>query len=167
MKHGILLILIALCAVQCGCRSSSSSTTAVSSGTEKVFKAAVRHAADSSRTTRDDSVFTVAVDTTRTYSIRVELDTAGRVRSIQEEWRDIGRTIISTGTGRSSSVSVGSSGSSVSENKQSDSKSETNQTVSSDSRPVQGHEWIYVLLVVGLLIIIPIILIRKKWKLPS
>jgi hypothetical protein len=122
---------------------------------------------DSSRTTRDDSVFTVSIDTTRIYSIRVELDSAGRLRSIQKEWRDIGRTVISTGAGRSSSVSVGSSGSTVLENQESESKSEIKTDSKTDSRPIQGHEWIYVSLVVGLLIFIPIFLIKKKiWKLP-
>lgn len=172
MKHGIILSIIAVFSLIASsiffgsCRSSHSAVS-VSSGTEKVFRAAVRHAADSSRTVVENRDSSTAVATESTYERTTVYTDSGRIRSVSERWRQAGSAKLAISTGRSSAVSVGSSGSTVLENQESESKSETKTNNKTDSRPIQGHEWIYVSLVVSLLIFIPIFLIKRKiWKLP-
>lgn len=167
MKHGIILSIIAVFSLIASsivfgsCRSSHSAVS-VSSGTEKVFKAAVRHAADSCRTVVENRDSATAIATESTYERTTVYTDSGRIRSVSERWRQAGSTQLAISTGRSSAVSVGKSSARESTMKESDSKSDTKTDNKTDSRPVQGREWIYVILAIAIIIAVPIYIIKKR-----
>lgn len=100
----------------------------------------------------------------REFIREIRFDTAGNVQTIQEAWRDKGRVqlVVRRDTSRTVSVNEELNSDSiktVTNVKQSDDIKQT-----TDSRPVQGIEWLWVILSIAIIATIAIILFIKKVK---
>ena len=103
----------------------------------------------------------------RTYVRITEYDSMGSVRRIQEEWRDIGRSQLFVLDQSRHHISIDGMTAVTVERDNSHSVSIENEKTSSDSRPVQGIEWLWVILgvIITVTIIGYIIIKSKKWPL--
>lgn len=103
----------------------------------------------------------------RTYVRITEYDSTGYVRRIQEEWRDIGRSQLFVLDQSRHHISIDGMTAVTVERDNSHSVSIENEKTSSDSRPVQGIEWLWVILgvIITVTIIGYIIIKSKKWPL--
>lgn len=103
----------------------------------------------------------------RTYVRITEYDSTGYVRRIQEEWRDIGRSQLSVLDQSRHHISIDGMTAVTLERDNSRSVVTENVKTSSDSRLVQGIEWLWVILgvIITVTIIGYIIVKSKKWPL--
>ena len=103
----------------------------------------------------------------RTYVRITEYDSTGYVRRIQEEWRDIGRSQLSVLDQSRHHISIDCMTAVTLERDNSRSVVTENVKTSSDSRLVQGIEWLWVILgvIITVTIIGYIIVKSKKWPL--
>jgi len=98
-----------------------------------------------------------------TYVRITEYDSTGTViRRIQEEWRDVGRSQLSLLDRSGHYISIDGMSSVTLERDSSRSVVTENKEVTSDSRPVQGVEWLWVILGGALVLSVVIFVIIKK-----
>jgi hypothetical protein len=126
--------------------------------------------------TRKDSTTAEAVykDSTATasnvfeYSRTTTFGDAGRVSSVQEQWRRTGSSGVSVSTGRTSEVSVNNTADSTDTQIKSEARGIETSASTTDTRPVQGgSEWFGVTTGIGVLLLsagIIVFIICKKRK---
>ncbi len=104
----------------------------------------------------------------RSYTRTTEYDSTGNVLRVSEEWRDRQSSDLAVRDHRQESVSITGSEKQVVETDSSYTVIQETKHVQSDSRPVQGFEWFWVILV-GALILSSVIFViiknnkKKKW----
>lgn len=96
------------------------------------------------------------------YTRTQHYDTLGNLRTIQETWRSIGRFELALRERSASYISINGMGAVTSESDRSTVVTSEQVKNSSDSRPVQGIEWMWVIAGVGLLIFILIMYLIKR-----
>lgn len=161
MKYYALITLLFMCL---GCRSSRHTTDTSYSSQSKEAKTEV-----SSETISLQSSMLTTTRTTSDTNIKEYFKTTlftpdGSISEVQEQWRDTRRNELADSTGQRSDVSGIVRNDSTST--EIDSDVEIEQTIQSDtdSRPVQGVEWLYLFCLVGgaILIVIPFLWPKKK-----
>lgn len=99
----------------------------------------------------------------RSYTRTTEFDSSGVVRKVSEEWRDRRSADVAVRDNASETISMTGSEKRVEETDSSYTVIQETKHIQSDSRPVQGFEWFWV--IVGGAIILSIVIffiIRKK-----
>jgi hypothetical protein len=156
MKNGFILPLfcIIFCSLLFGCKARKN--IARSSASQSVIDV---------KSTTSDSSKTVAsyqVDSTRqiaekdnSYIRTVDYDSLGFVRRIREEWRDVGRSDMALHRGSGSYISMNNMQAVVASSDSSETVSSVDENSQTDSRPVQGFEfvWVFVGIAVALVIV--------------
>lgn len=95
------------------------------------------------------------------FSRTTDIDTAGNIRRVQETWRGSGRSELALLRDSSRTVSVTDS-EIIIQDTDSMILNEEEQTINdSDSRPVQGVEWFWVVIGAGLLLLLIIFLSKR------
>ena len=150
MKHaGYILLFFVF--VTCGCRSNKSvARSGESSFSEQVAEKTVE------KTTTEEhkgtQIHSSAKEETFEYSRISQIDTAGNVHTIQETWRQVGRIELAVLNDSSRNISL----SDVVANRvvSTDIDSVYNEVANtkSDTRIIQGSEWLWLLFGVGLVI---------------
>lgn len=127
-----------------------------------------------SDSTRTEQKSTVHIDRSRdenerSYTRTTEYDSTGNIRRISEEWRDRQSSDLVVRDHRQESISVTGSEKQVIEEDSSSTVIRETMHIQSDSRPVQGAEWLWVIvagtLVLSVVIFVIIKKTRKKWPL--
>lgn len=155
------IILIACLLILSGCKSRKEITRTV---TDQTRIERTETAIDTSRTeiSTQETLSRKADESEEVYTRTQHFDSLGNIRSIQETWRAIGRTELALRERSGSYISLNGMGTVTSE---SDSSTVvTTEQVNSrvDSRPVQGIEWLWVIVGIGLLLFIIITFVIKK-----
>ncbi len=159
--HLIFFVFILL--VFLGCKAKKNITQSSFSQSAIAVKAT---ASDSSRT-----VASYQVDSTRqiaekdnSYIRTVDYDSLGFVRRIREEWRDVGRSDMALHRGSGSYISMNNMQAVVASSDSSETVSSVDENSQTDSRPVQGFEfvWVFVGLAVALVIVFFFVVSPKK-----
>lgn len=170
MKHGYKRILGLLVRLGCAflivfactcCRTNKNSNKTVQALTEATeTTATIRKDSTRTEANHKDSVST-AINTLE-YTRTTTYGDAGGISTIQEQWRRTGSVGVSVSTGRTSEVSL--SVSSDTTHIQTKSDMDQTQTVASesDTRPVQGSEWIAVIVGIGILVLIVLLFFYLK-----
>ncbi|QIK56087.1 hypothetical protein G7051_17655 [Dysgonomonas sp. HDW5B] len=159
-----IYVLIILFFIGTGCRSSRNTTDTHISDHSKESKKEV----SSETISLQSSMLTItrtATDTNIKEYFRTTLfNPDGSVSQVQEQWRGTRQNELSDSSGRSSNISLINRNDSTST--EIDTDIEVKQTTQShtDSRPVQGIEWLYVACVGGIVILIIIIFAWPKKK---
>ena len=162
MKYVFIIILA--CSLVC-CRSNKHSSNEYVRNTE-IEQTTTRLINDSTATVHEsrDTTQTATYDNeyTRTTTYRDD----GTVQSIQERIRQSGSSQLAISTGRTSSVSVTDEQQEVTAiiNEQEEKKEQL--AVYSDSRPVQGVEWLWIVLpiVAGTLVLLLLLYLKYRKK---
>ncbi len=96
------------------------------------------------------------------YSRKFEFDTIGNIRSISETWRNTGLSKLSTQQHRQRKISLEETKNNTAtvETLRTTSQEKTNET--NDTRPVQGHEWFWLVLGFGIVLFVVFMIIKKK-----
>lgn len=160
MKYGIFA-LIMLLAVSVGCRSRRTldHSLETQSTTEKRASSLTK---DSTRTESSYQDSTTTTANTVEYTVTTTYRDDGGIQAVQKQWRRTGSARLSVSTGRTSAVSVDvqkTDSGTVATSNLSESVKEQNTT---DSRPVQGIEWLWVMLTGGVIALVGLIIVRKK-----
>lgn len=162
MKYYALIILLF---IGFGCRSSRNTTdthisdhstetkTQVSSVTVQQKKDSVYTQNKEVLTDVDEEIITVNYDTQ-----------SGKIQSVQTVRRGTRQNELSDSSGRSSNVSLINRSDSTSTDIANDIEVKQTTQSQTDSRPVQGVEWLYVAIVAGVIILIIILIIWLKIK---
>lgn len=156
-----LVVLVSM--VFSDCRSSKDMDKHIQESAERKGEVATVRT-DSTRTERVDSDSTAAIKIINEYIRKILFADDGRISGIQDEWRTIGSAQLSTGTRRSSEVSVNKE---TKDSTYSDTNNRTEdqtETIVADSRPVQGSEWGWVALVAGAVIILMCVVLIKEFR---
>lgn len=166
MKYGFIHIiigtlLISVVSVSCRVSRNSEKTETIREASERI-----EHSVDSSR---ENSIETelgnLRIDESDEYYLRItEFDVDGAIRRIQEQWRNRRSTNVADWNRQQESVSLSGSEKKVIEKDSSYTAIQETKHVQSDSRPVQGFEWFWIVLVSGILLAIAIYFIIKKKK---
>lgn len=96
------------------------------------------------------------------YSRNTEIDTAGNLRRIQETWRGTGRTELALLRDSSRNISLNESTNITQEKDSVTEQINENSKIENDSRPVQGIEWLWVVIGAGLLLLLVFYFIKKR-----
>lgn len=161
MKYGIFLFIFIVFVLGAGCKSHKNAvrTVEIASTTD----AAIRKT-DTARTAVEYEKSEVIKDSLRETTERetIYLDTLGRVRTIVKESvrKEAGQRRIYRGQG--SAVSVSGKTDSVITTETARALTEEKTDIKTDSRPVQGGEWVWVIAGIGLLLIAIFGFIRHK-----
>jgi len=166
MKNGLFifpLFCIIFCSLLFGCKARKN--IARSSASQSVVDV---------KTTSSDSSKTIAsyqIDSTKqitekdnSYIRTVDYDSLGFVRRIREEWRDVGRTNLALHRGSGSYISMTNMHTVVTSSDSDLATSTITENSQTDSRPVQGFEfvWVFVGLAVALVIVFFFVFSLKK-----
>lgn len=95
------------------------------------------------------------------FSRTTDIDTAGNIRRVQETWRGTGRSELALLRDSSRTVSVTDSEIIVQDKDSVILYNEEETIHDSDSRPVQGFEWFWVVIGAGLLLLLIIFLCKR------
>lgn len=158
----ILFVCILACIlILSGCKSRQEITGSV---TDQTRIERTETAVDTSRTIVIDkeAVSREAGESEDIYTRTQHYDTLGNLRTIQETWRSIGRFELALRERSASYISINGMGAVTSESDRSTVVTSEQVKNSSDSRPVQGIEWMWVIAGVGLLIFILIMYLIKR-----
>lgn len=119
---------------------------------------------DTSRTeiSTQETLSQQADESEEVYTRTQHFDSLGNIRSIQETWRAIGRTELALRERSGSYISLNGMGTVTSESDSSTVVSDEQVNSSVDSRLVQGIEWLWVIVGIGLLLFIIITFVIKK-----
>lgn len=125
----------------------------------------IEHSADSLRIEeiRTDCVVQISDELVRSYTRVTEFDSSGTIiRRLQESWWDRRRGDVSLQDDRSETVSIAGSQKLVEEKDTTMAEIHEISHASTDSRPVQGVEWIWVILSLVLILGVVIYIIHNK-----
>lgn len=143
-----VIILIILCFL--GCRSNRNVDRTMQEES-KVETVESTHSKDSSHVVREFEGSNTKITNEQQYIRTTQFNSDGSIRSLHEEWRGIESLELADGRGRSSEVSVNEQ-KTDSAYKRELKKIEFEKLKSfTDTRPVQGFEWLWILLAVSLL----------------
>ena len=124
----------------------------------------VERYSDSTRTaerTTEHATFT-RDDNERSYTRTTEFDSTGVVRRVSEEWRDRRSADVAVRDNESETISITGSEKHVVETDSSSAVLQETKDLQSDSRPVQGAEWLWVIVGGALILSIVIFFIIRK-----
>ncbi len=158
----ILFVCILACIlILSGCKSRQEITRSVKDQT-RIER--TETAVDTSRTIVSDkeAVNRETEESEDIYTRTQHYDTLGNLRTIQETWRSIGRFELALRERSASYISINGMGAVTSESDRSTVVTSEQVKNSSDSRPVQGIEWMWVIAGVGLLIFILIMYLINR-----
>lgn len=96
------------------------------------------------------------------YSRTAEIDTAGNVRRVQETWRGTGRSELALQRDSSRNISLNETENISQEKDSVIERSKENSKLENDSRPVQGVEWLWVVIGAGLLLFLVLFFIKRR-----
>ncbi len=143
-----VIILIILCFLGCCSNRNVDRTMQEESKVEAVEST---HSKDSSHVVREFEGSNTKITNEQRYIRTTQFNPDGSIRCLREEWRGTGSLELADGRGRSSAVSV-SEQKSDSTYKKELKKIEFEKLKSfTDTRPVQGFEWLWIALIVGCL----------------
>ena len=171
MKHGFKNILrtigivgcaLALFLAYCGCRSSKHTVSHVAERTERSGEVRTIRT-DSVRIERKDSISAATATLIDEHIRTVIFSDDGRIQQIQDERRTIGSTQLVAGTRQSSEVHVSEEVKDSTYTDTQDVKTDIKKQTITDSRPVQGSEWVWIGLAVGAVFIVMVIILIKKF----
>lgn len=161
MKPYALIILLF---IGFGCRSSRNTTDTHSRDHSKTSKTEVSNETISVQSSMLATTRTATDTNIKEYFKTTVFNPDGSVSEVQEQWRDTRRNELADSTGQRSDVSgINRNDSTFTDV---DNDIEVKQTTQShtDSRPVQGVEWLYVVCVGGIVILTIIIFAWPKTK---
>lgn len=161
MKPYVLIILLF---IGFGCRSSRNTTDTHISDHSKTSKTEVSNETISVQSSMLATTRTATDTNIKEYFKTTVFNQDGSVSEVQEQWRDTRRNELADSTGQRSDVSgINRNDSTFTDV---DNDIEVKQTTQShtDSRPVQGVEWLYVACVGGIVILTIIIFAWPKTK---
>lgn len=161
MKPYALIILLF---IGFGCRSSRNTTDTHSRDHSKTSKTEVSNETISVQSSMLATTRTATDTNIKEYFKTTVFNPDGSVSEVQEQWRDTRRNELADSTGQRSDVSgINRNDSTFTDV---DNDIELKQTTQShtDSRPVQGVEWLYVACVGGIVILTIIIFAWPKTK---
>lgn len=161
MKYVFYIIILLCCTNLGGCRTGKSVQKIT--GFERV-QHSTETSVDKQKETTEAST-DLRIDTKeeiQEYTRTTELDTLGNIRRVQESWRGVGRSklVVLRDTGRTVSwvdrVKMSQANETISEQTNESSK------MISDSRPVQGVEWLFIMIGAGILLFLAFLFLRKR-----
>ena len=161
MKPYALLILLFLVS---GCRSSRNTTDTHVSDQSTLSQTNVRNEQISTKVSTLSVVSTATDTNIREYFKTTVFNPDGSVSEVQEAWRDTRRNELADSTGQRSDVSGINRNDSTSTDISNDIELKQTTQSHTDSRPVQGVEWLYIACVGGIVILIIILIIWLKIK---
>lgn len=161
MKPYALIILLF---IGFGCRSSRNTTDTHIRDHSKTSKTEVSNETISVQSSMLATTRTATDTNIKEYFKTTVFNPDGSVSEVQEQWRDTRRNELADSTGQRSDVSGINRNDSTSTDVDND--IEVKQTTQShtDSRPVQGVEWLYVACVGGIVILIILLFAWPKTK---
>ena len=162
MKYVLTYIILLACCFACRSNKRDSSSY-LDKSQIKSQNSVLDTKSTETHTEQEDTAKKIAVE--NKYCRVVNFDSLGRISSIREEWWDTRSAELDVRNRRSSSNTL--------DNRKEESVTEENADIeayhqsesNNDSRPVQGFEWLYIIIpvVIGLLIFL-LIKYRKKWQ---
>lgn len=161
MKPYALIILLFLAS---GCRSSRNTSDTHVSDQSTLSQANVRNEQISTKVSTLSVVSTTTDTNIKEYFKTTVFNPDGSVSEVQEQWRDTRRNELADSSGRKQDDTLINRNDSTTTDI--DNNIEVKQTTQThtDSRPVQGVEWLYIACVGGVIIFIIIILAWPKQR---
>lgn len=156
-----IIFLFACILISLGCKSRKEVTRTV---TDQKRIERTETAVDTSRAVGSDQE-TLKRETSESeeiYSRTQHFDSLGNVRTIQEVWRRIGRIELDLFERSGSYLSLNGMSTVTSDQDSSTVVIDERQDLRTDSRPVQGFEWLWAIVGVGIIIFIVIAIAIKK-----
>ncbi len=154
-------ILLILCVVFSACRSSRSLDSNVSElHQDESFYTRAESGNKTVESQYSDSVFKQR-DENR-YLRTLEFNPDGSIRSLSEEWRNIGSSELALSGGRSSETSDKKVKESEARNSENQFQEQKKETVKTDSRPVQGSEWFWIIISLAAVGGVVLFIIKRK-----
>lgn len=152
-----VIILIILCFPSCRSNRNVDRTMQEESKVETVEST---HSKDSSHVVREFEGSNTKITNEQRYIRTTQFNPDGSIRCLREEWRGIGSIELADGRGRSSEVSVSEQKTDSTYKRELKKVGFEKLKSFTDTRPVQGSEWLWILLAVGI-IGLGIFLIKK------
>lgn len=147
-----------------GCRSSRNITDTHISNHSKETKKEVSSETISLQSSMLANTRTSTDTNIKEYFKTTVFNPDGSISEVQEQWRDTRRNELADSTGQRSDVSGINRNDSTSTQVANDIEIKQTTQSHTDSRPVQGVEWLYVAIVAGVIILIIILIIWLKIK---
>lgn len=164
MKHDFIHIIIVALLVGVGfnsCRAKKDfeRNTQISERVERIERSV-----DSARNSENEYSKTERIGLTEDnfYIRTTEYDTEGRIRSISETWRDRRHSDMANEERSKESISLSGSEKEIVESDTSSVIINEKTKTTNDSRPVQGVEWIWVILSIALIAAVVLYIIYNK-----
>lgn len=145
MRYGLICLFFALIACFAGCKASKRVANAESVQREVENVATAVDKSHSSEA-KGENVRVETQETTWEYSRTTAYGDSGNVRAVQETWRGTGRTGLAVRNDSSRAVSVTDIATTDSSYVKVDSTAQSSSDFKSDGRPVQGIEWLWVVI---------------------
>jgi len=162
MKHVFYIFIIIICATIFGSCRSGKSVQKIT-GFERV-----QHSTEASTSKQEETIETSAdlredsKEAIQEFTRTTEIDTLGIVRRIQEQWRGTvtSRLVVRSDTGRTVSwidrVKNSQTRDSIAE------RTNEQSEIITDSRPVQGVEWSFVMIGTGILLFLASLFLKRR-----
>jgi hypothetical protein len=156
-----IVFLFACILILHGCKSRKEVTRAV---TDQKRIERTETAVDTSRAvgSSQETLKRETSESEEIYSRTQHFDSLGNVRTIQEVWRRIGRFELDLFERSGSYLSLNGMSTVTSDRDSSTVVTDERQDLRTDSRPVQGFEWLWAIVGVGIIIFIVIAIAIKK-----
>lgn len=160
MKYALIILLF----IGFGCRSSRNTTDTHISDHSKGSKKEVSSETISLQSSMLTTTRTATDTNIKEYFRTTLFNPDGSVSQVQETWRDTRRNELADSTGQRSDDTLINRSDSTSTDIANDIEVKQTTQSQTDSRPVQGVEWLYVACVGGIVILIIIIFAWPKKK---
>ena len=153
----VLAVLLGIGLNSCRAKKSLQRTEEIATRTEQVERSVDSSRVEQRETDRGENRRSEAE---RSYVRTTEYDSTGVVRRVSEEWRDRRSADVAVRDNERQTVSITGSESTKTERDSSSTVVKEKSHIQADSRPVQGFEWVWV--IVGLVVAIALILFLKR-----
>jgi len=157
------LVIVACCGILAiaGCRSARNVTTDIDSGRTVEKVESIR---DSTRRVEivEQKTDGARFDDEQIFTRTIDYDTTGTVRRVQETWRDRQRRDLVAEERNVRTVSMTLRDSIATVKDSTKTTTVTKENYKTDSRPVQGAEWMWVILGAGLLLVIIGVILKRR-----
>lgn len=162
MKHTLYIISLVLVFASCGSgrQSQNYQLDEKTNETKTIESAETVQTVQASYVTSEKSANT----NIKGFSRITNYNDSGGISSVQETWWDSRSDELESGTGGSSSLSVGESKINETETSETEKKGELNTKSEKDNRVVQGFEWVYIIISVGVVLFVTATIIIYKYK---
>ena len=160
-KTYILCFLFVCLLFQSSCKSHKEITRTV---TDQTRVEQIETAIDTTRTLVNDqeNVKRQSDESEEIYTRTKQYDSLGNIRTIQETWRAIGRTELALHERSGSYISLNGMSTITAISDSSTLVINDQENSSTDTRPLQGTEWIWAIIGAGLLLFIIIMFVIKR-----